>query len=137
MIVLLKAYPECVNVKLYKWDPDLPSLPFIEQVHPLIVEDSDIDQQMNFLTQLSQDMEKVATLSKTPFNETNGSTRPNSNNCLFESVADVFCSWANVPSFHRFTSSVTTHSGEHCGCLSTLVYRASASPHYRRIRNRP
>jgi hypothetical protein len=96
VIILLKAYPECINVKSYKWDPDLPTVPFIEQVHPLIVEEMDIDRQMDLLTQLSQDMEKAVTLSKKPVNETQGPTRPNALNCLFVSVADVFCSWANV-----------------------------------------
>ncbi|GAX09373.1 hypothetical protein FisN_6Lh255 [Fistulifera solaris] len=96
VIVLLKAYPESINAKSYKWDPDLPTVPFIEKIHPLIVKEMDIDQQIDHLTQLSQDMEKAVTLLKKTSNGTQGPTRPKSNNCLFESVAGVFCSWANV-----------------------------------------
>ena len=96
VILLLKAYPDCLQAKSYKWHPELPTVPFTEQVYPLIVDELEIDREIVMLSQLSQDMAKATVLSKNELTSVKEPTGPNVNLSLFDSVADVFCCWANL-----------------------------------------
>ncbi|GAX09372.1 hypothetical protein FisN_6Lh257 [Fistulifera solaris] len=82
-ILLMKAFPDCVNAS------DLRSIPFIEQVHPLIIDELEIDQEILMLTQILQSMEKAVLLMK---DQSCFTSRPNSS--LFNAAAETFCSWA-------------------------------------------
>ncbi|GAX22011.1 hypothetical protein FisN_6Hh258 [Fistulifera solaris] len=96
VILLLKAYPACIAVQAYRWDPFLPQVPFIQQVLPHILNESIIDREILRLKQMSRNMRKAAAFSQTRLNSSNGSSTAASNSSLFASVAVVFCSWANL-----------------------------------------
>ena len=85
VILLLKAYPECVLAEDEEEYPELSTVPFIQQVHPLIVNQLEIDQDISLLAQISQNMTTA-----------NSSALSSS---LFSSVSEVFCSWANLQVF--------------------------------------
>ncbi|GAX22007.1 hypothetical protein FisN_6Hu253 [Fistulifera solaris] len=85
-ILLLKSFPECVQVLTDKRVPSLLSIPFIQQVHPLIVNELEIDEEASLLAQMVRNFETAAYLSK----------HSSSNSSLLDSVVDVFSSWSNV-----------------------------------------
>jgi hypothetical protein len=93
VILLLKAYPACISVQSYRWDPDLSRVPFIQQVFPHVLNETVIEKEMLQLKNMSRNMRKAAALSQ---NRSSGSSSPASNSHLFVSVAVVFCSWANL-----------------------------------------
>lgn len=86
-ILLLKAYTECMHARVSKWQPDLSALPFIQQVHPLVVEELEIEREIAMLTQASQNMLQAAADHITSNSAPNGSVSQSS---LFDSVSDVF-----------------------------------------------
>ncbi len=95
-ILLLKAYPDCVQVKAGRLHPKLSMVPFIQQVLPLAEQELKIDLVMRRLVQASQDMASTAALSTTgkpPRSTPKGAAMRSS---LFGSVAGVFCSWSNL-----------------------------------------
>ncbi|GAX22010.1 hypothetical protein FisN_6Hh257 [Fistulifera solaris] len=84
-ILLLKAFPDCIE------DSDLRSIPFIEQVHPLIIDEIEINQEILMLTQILQSMEKAVLLMK---DKSCTTSEPGSS--LFCAAAESFCSWASL-----------------------------------------
>ncbi|GAX09371.1 hypothetical protein FisN_6Lh258 [Fistulifera solaris] len=91
VILLLKAYPACISIQSYRWDPDLSRVPFIQQVFPHVLNEMAIEKEMLRLKKMSRDMRKAAAFSQ---NRSSGSSSSASNAHLFVSVAVVFCSWA-------------------------------------------
>lgn len=98
-ILLIKSFPECLQIKAIKRDPGLPTIPFIQQVHPLIMNELEIDEEGSQLTEIMHNVKQAATLSKVHPSSTSGSTSSSWNSSLFDSVAEIFCSWANLRVF--------------------------------------
>lgn len=96
VVLLLKAYPESVQVKAGGVHPELSSVPFIQKVHSLIVDEMDIHQEMSMLAKISGNMKKSADLSKTPGTLTNGSSKSVLKSSLLDSVAEVLLAWAHL-----------------------------------------
>ncbi len=97
---MLKEYPECVNVKDVKLYPDLSEVPFIKQVHPLIVEALDIEKEISLLTEMSDNILKAVSLltcNSLPSSEQNGSSFSLAS---FGSLAEVFSCWAKLRITH-------------------------------------
>lgn len=95
-VLLLKAYPECVHVRAAKWQPRLSTVPFIQQVLPLVHNELEIDQEILLISQRSENLTKVT------FSPTNGPTSTRAQNdftlkaSLIGAIAEVFRSWANL-----------------------------------------
>ena len=87
VILLLKVYPECVHVKVNDGDDELSTIEFIQQVHPLILEEPEIEQEKSMLVQISENITQATALP---------TIGPALNYTLFDSVTGVFCSWADV-----------------------------------------
>ncbi len=98
VILLLKAYPECVQVEVGGSHPELSSVPFIQQVLRLIRQELDTDQELAQLVQVSQNVAQAAVLPVV-----NSSTLGSS---LFGSVSEVVCSWADLRITVVFSASV-------------------------------
>lgn len=58
-ILLLKAYPKCVNVVAESLHPALCTVPFVQEVLPLILEELEIDREILQLVELSQNMSEA------------------------------------------------------------------------------
>lgn len=83
-----------MQVKAGRVYPELSTVPFIQQVLPLVLEELDIDQEMAQLVHASKNMKKAVVLFT-------NSTSATSNDSilrflLFDSLSEVFCSWANL-----------------------------------------
>ena len=95
IILLLKAYPECVHVNADKYHPELFSVPFIQHVHSLVLEELDIDEEMSLLAQSSQNMAEAANMTS---NQTSfESERADSDySSRLDSLSQVFLSWTKL-----------------------------------------
>ena len=86
VMLLLKAYPECVQIKAGDVYPELSTVPFIQQVHSLMEDEFDVEQEIVMLPQIVENMAAAAAL-------------PNSSafiTSLLGSVSEVFLSWGNL-----------------------------------------
>ncbi len=116
VILLLRAFPECVNVKAHKWDPKLLRIPFIKHVHPLITKELEVDQQIILLSQMSEHMKKARLLSKRQPSSTSESFTSVSKSSLFDAVAKVFFSWANS----HVTDNLQVRKGIITNCIAGM-----------------
>ena len=95
-VLLLKEYPECVHVKAGSDHPELAMVPFVQQVHPLIVEELEIDKEILQLTQMSKNMAEAAISSKSRFTSTSALEGSTLTSALFGPFSEVFVAWANL-----------------------------------------
>ncbi len=81
VILLLKAYPECVQVVAGDSHPALATVSFIRQVHSLVVEEVAIEEEIITLEENAQNMNTAAVFWTDPQR--------------FGSLSEVFSAWAN------------------------------------------
>ncbi|GAX10704.1 hypothetical protein FisN_14Lh221 [Fistulifera solaris] len=95
VILLLKAYPECVQVKAGNVYSELSRVRFIQRVHPLILAELAIEEEIALLVQCSQSMVDATDL---PAKNLGTSTAPvkGLQSCLFDSVSEVFRCWVEL-----------------------------------------
>ncbi|GAX22589.1 hypothetical protein FisN_14Hh221 [Fistulifera solaris] len=95
VILLLKAYPECVQVKAGNVYSELSRVRFIRRVHPLILAELAIEEEIALLVQCSQNMVDATDL---PANNFGTSTEPikGLHSSLFNSVSEVFRCWVEL-----------------------------------------
>ncbi|GAX22587.1 hypothetical protein FisN_14Hu219 [Fistulifera solaris] len=86
LILLLKAYPGCINIKAGKFRPELSTVPFIQQVYPLILDELDVDEEFAMLPQIAENITEVATRTTL--------LNPVTISSLLDSVSEVFRLWA-------------------------------------------
>jgi hypothetical protein len=65
-VLLLRTYPECVHVEAGAPYPALSTVPFIQQIHPLILQEMELDEERLQLSKISQNISAAAALSKAP-----------------------------------------------------------------------
>ncbi|GAX13657.1 hypothetical protein FisN_14Lu332 [Fistulifera solaris] len=90
-VLLLQAYPECVHVMAGAEYPALPTVRFIQQIHPLIRQEIETDEEISELSKASQNISTAAALSIG--HESNHAALFS---CLFGSLSEVFGSWSNL-----------------------------------------
>jgi hypothetical protein len=94
IVLMLKTCPECIKGSSGNWLKDLSSVAFLQQVHPLIVRELEINEEINVLTQMSNNITKAATLTSHQSRNETGSKGVKS--ALFHSMSVVYCSWSNL-----------------------------------------
>ena len=100
-ILILKACPECAEERTAsQWHPDLTTLPFIQQVYPLVMKELVIEQEALLLPQISQNAALAAVLPTRYMAFASVPSASGLSSSLFGSVSGVFCSWANLRVSH-------------------------------------
>ena len=95
--VLLKAYPECLQVEAGTLYPKLATVPFLQKIHPLVVEELEIDQQISVLAHVSEMMAKATNWSTHhPVTSLTASDKSAVKLPSLGSLSKVFCSWELV-----------------------------------------
>lgn len=102
VLLLLKVYPECLQVKAGDDCPELSTVPFIEQVQPLIVEELELDKEILLLKQLSQNMVEATIFSRSHCAGLEGTA---SATALFGNFSEVFVSWINLRVSHVLSAA--------------------------------
>ncbi|GAX10702.1 hypothetical protein FisN_14Lh220 [Fistulifera solaris] len=95
-VLLLRAYPDCVIVKAGKFRPELSSVPFIQQVYPLILDELAIDEEISMLFHVVESMAKAAAFPTSRTTSTDALGKPSVKASLLGSVSEVFRSWTNL-----------------------------------------
>lgn len=135
VILLLKAYPECVLEKSDRIGQDLCRVPFIQRTLPLLREESVIDREISMLVDVSQKIFE-ATASLTNHSSTTLTT-PNesvSRSFLLDSVSEIFRSWTNL----RISSTLSASKQRIQECVAETCRELEADDVYlgRRRRRR-
>ncbi|GAX10709.1 hypothetical protein FisN_14Lu249 [Fistulifera solaris] len=91
VILLLKAYPECIQVKAAKCRPELSVLPFIQELYPLLMSELEVDTEIALLAQLSDSMANAVLIS--------GDSSLVKNSFL-GSISEIFRCWADLRIAH-------------------------------------
>ncbi|GAX26967.1 hypothetical protein FisN_9Lh269 [Fistulifera solaris] len=81
VILLLRAYPECVQVVAGDSHPALATVSFIRQMHSLVLEEVAIEEEIMTLEKNARNMNTAAVFSTDPIR--------------FGSLSEVFSAWAN------------------------------------------
>lgn len=95
VVLLIKAHPQCIQVKAGKQYPELSAVPFIQQIHPLIVNELQIEQEISLLSQISQKYGEIGNPVGNNLNCPIAPNRPSLHSTL-GSLSEVFGSWANL-----------------------------------------
>jgi hypothetical protein len=96
-VLMLKTCPECVKDSSGNWLQELSAVPFLQQVHPLIVRELEINEEINLLTQISNNIAKAATLASHQSTNATGSIGVKS--ALLNSMSVVYCSWSHLRAY--------------------------------------
>jgi hypothetical protein len=97
VILLLKAYPESVQTR--PANPcvmELSQVPFIQAVHPLIVKEMEIDQEISLLDPILKNLREAASVSthRVPLTSA-GDDDSARKAAILDSLSEVFQCWAN------------------------------------------
>jgi hypothetical protein len=95
-VLLLRAYPDCVSIKAGKFCPELSSVPFIQQVHPLILDELAIDEEISTLFHIAEKMAKAGAFPTSRTTPTDAPGKSSKKASLFGSVSEVFHLWTNL-----------------------------------------
>ncbi|GAX10703.1 hypothetical protein FisN_14Lu226 [Fistulifera solaris] len=94
VVLLLRAYPDCVSVKAGESRPALCTVPFIQNLHPLILNETEIDEEILMLSLIADNLPGAAVLSAPQMMSIEAPTGSAVTHSLFGTVAEIFCSWA-------------------------------------------
>ncbi|GAX10711.1 hypothetical protein FisN_14Lh227 [Fistulifera solaris] len=93
-VLMLKRCPDCVKDSSGNWLEELSAVAFLQQVHPLILRELEIDEEIDVFTQISINFSKAATL--TSHQSTNATGNIGVKSTLFNAISVVYCSWSNL-----------------------------------------
>ncbi len=93
-VLMMKTCPECVKDNACNWLPSLSTNPFIQQVHPLVVQELEIEREMSLLSRISDDIAKAAIM--TMHQSTRAAHRVVVKSELLGSLSEVYRSWSNL-----------------------------------------
>ncbi len=93
-ILLLKAYPQCMQVEGRPWCPELSGFPFIQKIQPLVFQDVEIDRELSLLAQVLRNMKNATILSA--YHSTSTPEGADLTLSVLNSLNEVYRSWARL-----------------------------------------
>ncbi|GAX10710.1 hypothetical protein FisN_14Lu250 [Fistulifera solaris] len=90
-VLMMKTCPECVKDNAGNWLPSLSPNPFIQQVHPLVVQELEIEREISLLSRISDDISKAAIMTR---HQSPRAVIIKSH--LLGCLSEVYCSWSNL-----------------------------------------